>query len=96
MTIPETIIILGCQRSGTTLTGNVIGGHPDTFLIDENEGVYDWFNAIAKGKDGDQEVLDSIVQKAAGKYLDARKSIKKQVKLEFPCVLCPVDCPYPP
>ena len=32
------LIIAGCQRSGTTLTGQILGAHSKTFLVDEFDG----------------------------------------------------------
>ena len=44
MQIPNTIeritIVTGCQRSGTTLTGQILGAHPSAFLIDETDELY--------------------------------------------------------
>ncbi len=37
------VIIAGCQRSGTTLTGHIIGAHPNAILIDDNEKEVDDF-----------------------------------------------------
>ncbi len=40
------ILIVGCQRSGTTLMGQIIGAHPLAVMIDENDGLYDWIDAL--------------------------------------------------
>jgi hypothetical protein len=44
---------MGCQRSGTTLTGLVIGSHPSCLFIDEDEGAADlleeYINAVQQG-----------------------------------------------
>ena len=39
------VVIAGCQRSGTTLTGQILGAHSSAVLIDEADGLYDWFHA---------------------------------------------------
>ena len=36
------VIIVGCQRSGTTLVGQILGAQPRAFVIDEEDGLYDW------------------------------------------------------
>ncbi len=40
------ILLVGCQRSGTTLCGQVMGAHPNAFLVDENDRLYHWFNGL--------------------------------------------------
>ena len=32
---PTLVFIVGCQRSGTTLTGQILGAHPNAILLDE-------------------------------------------------------------
>ena len=61
------IAVVGCQRSGTTLTGQIIGAHPDAFLIDEFDGLYPWFHALSSGGESRAETTD-LVARAAGKY----------------------------
>lgn len=43
--IAHTCFVLGCQRSGTTLIGHVLGATPDAVLIDEADGLYAWFRS---------------------------------------------------
>lgn len=38
--IERVVAIVGCQRSGTTLTGQIVGAHPQAFLVDEFDGLY--------------------------------------------------------
>lgn len=67
--LKSVVIVAGAQRSGTTLVGQILGAHPEAFLIDEPDGLYKWFDAKISGKaapDLDREVLE----KANGKYLD--------------------------
>jgi hypothetical protein len=66
------IVIAGCQRSGTTLIGQILGAHPNTFLIDETEGVYDWYYALIRKNPNTQLNLDKTVRQAAQKYRDHR------------------------
>jgi len=43
------VFIIGCQRSGTTLIGNILGARPNAFLIDEKNEVYPWLYSVLKG-----------------------------------------------
>lgn len=47
------VFIVGCQRTGTTLIGNILGAHPQAFLIDEPDGLYSWLEAIFSNKNKD-------------------------------------------
>lgn len=42
----EFILVVGSQRSGTTLMAQVIGAHPLAIMIDENDGLYDWTDSL--------------------------------------------------
>jgi len=67
------IIIVGCQRSGTTLLGQLLGSHPRAVLIDENDGLYDWVGGIFSGN-GPQHVqshFHAACAHASGKYVHA-------------------------
>jgi len=66
------VFIVGCQRTGTTLIGNILGAHPQAFLIDEPDGLYPWLEAILSNQD---KVVASALfrkccQKARNSYLD--------------------------
>ena len=39
------VFVVGCQRSGTTLTGQILGAHPNAVLIDEPDGSMRWMRA---------------------------------------------------
>lgn len=41
----QKVFIVGCQRSGTTLTGQVLGAHPNAVLVDEHDGLAQWIRA---------------------------------------------------
>lgn len=76
------VVIIGCQRSGTTLTGQIMGAHPDSFLIDESDGLYPWFDALI-GLTGDMKALHrDVIHKAAKKYRDNRRLISEFDQLE--------------
>ena len=40
------ILIVGCQRSGTTLMAQIIGAHPSAVMIDEDDGLYRWTDVL--------------------------------------------------
>jgi len=40
------ILIVGCQRSGTTLMAQILGAHPLAVMIDEDDGLYHWTDAL--------------------------------------------------
>ena len=64
------VFIVGCQRSGTTLTGQILGAHPDAVMIDEQDGLYALTDAIfARAGDLDA-VWQRVLRKAREKYVD--------------------------
>jgi len=65
---PKLIIVVGCQRSGTTLVGQMLGSHPNAVMIDENDGLYDWFSADSACLSQDR--LSDILIRAKDKYID--------------------------
>lgn len=67
------ILVVGCQRSGTTLVGQMVGAHPSTLLIDEDDGGYDVVAAICEQAPL-QPVLDRVLPRARRKYSDARQA----------------------
>lgn len=66
------IIIVGCQRSGTTLLGQVLGSHDETFLVDESDGLYKWFEAWINCLPCQSSLNVATIKKAAQKYTDKR------------------------
>jgi hypothetical protein len=71
------IIMPSCQRSGTTLTGQIIGAHSQCFLIDEDDGLYQWFYSLDIPTENHQLNLNQILENASKKYLDSRKNIRQ-------------------
>jgi hypothetical protein len=68
--IRQVVAVVGCQRSGTTLTGQLLGAHPDAVLADEPDGIYAWFRAEAAGDAEAAAAADDVAGRAAGKYRD--------------------------
>ncbi|MCB1385668.1 MAG: sulfotransferase [Hyphomicrobiales bacterium] len=62
------IVVAGCQRSGTTLTGQILGAHPNAFLIDEPDGLYPWFDAYVSGDGEAQRLWNKLIVAADEKY----------------------------
>lgn len=69
------IMIMGCQRSGTTLTGQMIGAHRQCFMIDEPDGIYRFMDQYLGSAQTDNIELSSFITASASKYLDERSKI---------------------
>ncbi|WP_371229636.1 sulfotransferase family protein [Roseovarius sp. 2305UL8-3] len=69
-TAPTFVFVVGCQRSGTTLTGQILGAHPKAVLLDEPDGIYPWFEALDPDKPLARPPLSKVLEKAAAKYAD--------------------------
>lgn len=67
------ILIAGCQRSGTTLTGQILGAHPQTFMIDEFDGLYPFLEQVTGRQAAEKEKLELTISQAAQKYTDSRR-----------------------
>jgi hypothetical protein len=72
MSLPRFVFVVGCQRSGTTLLGQMLGAHPDAVLVDEDEGAYALVQAIIDQQPVLPE-LERLLPRARQKYLDARR-----------------------
>jgi len=70
--IQHIIAVVGCQRSGTTLTGQILGAHPKAVLIDEPDGLYPWFHAMAEGRSDAHRLAATMFHRAGAKYRDPR------------------------
>jgi len=68
--LSRVIAVVGCQRSGTTVTGQLLGAHPSAVLIDEQDGLYEWFSVAAAGEPA-AELANTMIARAAAKYRDA-------------------------
>ncbi len=64
------IIILGCQRSGTTLLGQILGAHRDAVLIDEEDGSADLLREACRNRSLGAAALLPRLIKARSKYRD--------------------------
>lgn len=62
--------MIGCQRSGTTLTGQIVGAHSGSLFIDETDGLY---SVIAQGNAAvNESKLRSVVSTAKEKYVEEK------------------------
>lgn len=59
--ISTVIAVVGSQRTGTTLAGQMFGAPPTSFLIDENDGLYPWFGAMTSGQPVDDLESDLVL-----------------------------------
>ncbi len=81
--IKRLVIVVGCQRSGTTLLGQVIGAQPGCVLIDEFEGLYPWFHAVADQMPDAQMLTAKLIAQAREKYGDfARRFVEHGAGLD--------------
>ncbi len=65
----EFILIVGCQRSGTTLMGQIIGAHPSAIMIDEDDGLYNWTDVLFSSHTVNADtLLNTCYHSAATKY----------------------------
>jgi hypothetical protein len=71
--IRRAVAVVGCQRTGTTLAGQMLGSLPGTFLLDEDDGVYPWVNAIWR-EEPDPELEQAMLEQADTKYVESRLS----------------------
>lgn len=63
------VAVIGSQRSGTTLTAQMLGAHSRSIVIDEEDGLYTWTSALLKGSDNASELLRAAIKNAQRKYL---------------------------
>jgi len=75
--IQQIIAVVGCQRSGTTLTGQILGAHPHAVLIDEPDGLYPWFHSAAEGRADAHDLAGKMLRRASGKYRDPHSRFVK-------------------
>ena len=68
--VKRLVVVVGCQRSGTTLLGQVIGAQPGCVLIDEFEGLYPWFHAVADQSPDVAVLTTTMLSQAHKKYRD--------------------------
>ncbi|MBD8524876.1 sulfotransferase [Pseudomarimonas arenosa] len=61
------VVVTGCQRSGTTLLGQMIGAHPSAFLVDEPD-VYPLLDSILQQSADSEQLLRETVQSVCKQY----------------------------
>jgi hypothetical protein len=71
--IRHVVAVVGCQRSGTTLIGQLVGAHPAALLVDETDGLYPWFCNDAHHERDAADVL----WRARAKYRDADSRVRR-------------------
>lgn len=76
--LKKIVAVVGCQRSGTTLTGQILGAHPNAVMIDEPEGLYQWFDASAQGAPDHKKLLRKSLRVANKKYRTAYRRLEKK------------------
>ncbi len=66
-------IVVGSQRSGTTLTAQILGAHPHSIVIDEEDGLYAWTSALINGDEKADELLLAAIHNAQNKYVEPER-----------------------
>lgn len=67
-------IIVGSQRSGTTLIGQIIGAHSHALVIDEEDGLYNWTDALLMNRPCTANLFNSVAHNAYRKYSTSDKT----------------------
>ncbi|MBE8233640.1 MAG: sulfotransferase [Endozoicomonadaceae bacterium] len=75
--IKKIIIIIGCQRSGTTLLGHIMGAPEHALLLDESDviqldergGFNQWYPKFASNDPGANQMLSDVFAEANKKYI---------------------------
>jgi hypothetical protein len=65
------VIVVGSQRSGTTLTAQMLGAHSSCLLVDETDGLYDWFYQLAGGTSKALS-FERLIEKSCQKYVSSK------------------------
>lgn len=63
------IFVVGTQRSGTTLLGQILGAHPQAILVDENNQVYKLIEAILSDSPDKEQTFRRCLASARNLYL---------------------------
>lgn len=69
----QTVLIVGCQRSGTTLLGQILGSHPNAVLIDEDDGATALALALCASGSLDPDLLGPALLRARAKYREGSR-----------------------
>ncbi len=70
------VLITGCQRSGTTLLGQIFGAHPNAFMVDEPDGLYRWFDAFVEQAPGTEMLWRKMLIAADEKHRPGHRRLK--------------------
>ena len=75
------VIVVGSQRSGTTLTAQIIGALPYAIVIDEEDGLYQWTNSLLQCSQESEVLFSSILKNAQKKYRNPLSRFSVEGKL---------------
>jgi len=86
--INKIIIIVGCQRSGTTLLGHIIGAPEHSLLLDETDvvclddhgGYENWLPALIDNDSHAKTIFNSILTQARNQFREPDSRIVKSGK----------------
>lgn len=74
------VAVVGCQRSGTTLAGQILGSHPKAILLDEDDRAHKWFVSIMANPDQHDRYLNSVLHQAGVKYRNTGAKILRSTE----------------
>ncbi len=73
--VEKLIIVVGCQRSGTTLSAQTLGAPPNSLLLDESDGIYEWFRSYTAKEATSDRLLNSMLDRCRAKYAEVEQRI---------------------
>ncbi|MBL29477.1 MAG: hypothetical protein CMM50_18255 [Rhodospirillaceae bacterium] len=76
------MFVVGCQRSGTTLMGQILGAHPSALLADEKDRLYASMEAIFNASDDRtrNDLIAVLCARAMGKYRSTERRSQSDVR----------------
>jgi hypothetical protein len=91
------VVVVGSQRSGTTLTGQLLGAHSQAVLLDEDDGLYEWTSSVLGGhfvpRAGSECSFMQLCRRARGKYREPETRIDEMGQLRPSIGWCVLKAP---
>ena len=73
--IKKIVIVVGCQRSGTTLLAQILGAPSNAIMLDEDDDLYNWFQSFVDGLPDSGTMWNKVLSKARHKYGESHRRI---------------------
>lgn len=91
------VLVVGSQRSGTTLTGQMLGAHPNAVLLDEDDGLYHWTSSTLGGAfvpgNPERRTFEGLCAQARRKYRDPDSRVRPDGTLHESVTCCVLKAP---